>query len=193
MEKKDIREVLQLLRVAYPSSFKDMTTDAYTDTLKLWWMMFSGEDVNLLRAAVIALIGSRQAGYTPTIGEVSEKLRELKHPDDMTDQEAWTLVSRACKNGYYGYLEEYKKLPESIQRAVGRPEQLREWSQIDEETFETVTASNFKRTYRTLKQRQEEFLRIPESVREKLPQIANVTKHLDEGGPAKLEAHENTI
>lgn len=168
MTTEDIRNMLAVLKQAYPSSFKDLNEEDVRNTVKLWKMFFEHEDTNVVNAAVIALIGSRKEGFTPTIGEICEKIRELKAPDERTDQDAWALVSKACRNGYYGYQEEFDKLPPDVQRAVGRAEQLREWSLVDEETLGTVVASNFRRTFRTIAQREQDLLRIPQSMREKL-------------------------
>ena len=168
MTTEEIRTVLAVLKRTYPSSFKDMTEEDVRETVKLWKMMFEHEDVAMVNAAVVALISTRTVGYTPVIGEICQKLRELKAPDSMSDQDAWSLVSRACRNGYYGYQEEYNRLPPDVQKAVGRPEQLHEWSLVDSDTLETVVASNFRKTYKTVLQRQEDLLRIPDSVRERL-------------------------
>ena len=179
MTTEEIRTVLAVLKRAYPSSFKDMTDEDARETVKLWKMMFEHEDVAMVNAAVVALISTRTVGYTPVIGEICQKLRELKAPDSMSDQDAWSLVSRACRNGYYGYQEEYNRLPPDVQKAVGRPEQLHEWSLVDSDTLETVVASNFRKTYKTVLKRQEELLRIPDIVRERL--YGAKTKRLESG------------
>lgn len=184
MTKKEIVNVLAILKVAYPSSFKGMDDSEYRDTLKLWYMILGGEDAAMVNAAVTALIATRREGYTPTIGEVCENLRLLKQDGELTDQEAWMLVSKACRNGSYGYKEEFEKLPPNVQRAVGQAEQLREWALVDTETLETVTASNFRKTYRGLVQREEEMRRMPESVRARMKELAEsaggVVKRLEE-------------
>ena len=169
MTTEEIRNVLAILKQAYPSSFKDISEEDARGTIKLWKLMFENEDPSMVNAAVISLIATRTVGYTPTIGEICQKLRELKQPSARTEQDAWSLVSRACRNGYYGYEEEYKRLPPDVQKAVGRPEQLKEWALIDGDTLESVIASNFKRAYRVILQREEDLLRIPASIREALP------------------------
>lgn len=179
MTTEEIRTVLAVLKTAYPSSFKDLSDNDVRETVKLWKVMFEHEDVALVNAAVVALISSRTVGYTPAIGEICQKLRELKAPDFMNDQDAWSLVSRACRNGFYGYQEEFDRLPPDVQKAVGRPEQLHEWALIDSDTLETVVSSNFRKTYKTVLQRKEDLLRIPDSVRERL--YGANTKRLESG------------
>lgn len=181
MTTDDIRNVLAFLKQAYPSSFRDMNEEDARNTVKIWKMFFEHEDAGIVNAAVVALIGSRKEGYTPTIGEICEKIRELKNPDAMTEQDAWALVAKACRNGYYGYKEEFEKLPPDVQKAVGAPEQLRAWALIDEDELETVTASNFRKAYRTHIQREQEMQRLPSAMREQLAALTRpVVKELTE-------------
>ena len=120
--------------------------------------MFRDDDLRSVMAATQALIATKVEGYPPTIGAIKEKLYMIRTPSELTEQEAWKMVSKACRNGYYNYVEEFEKLPEVIQRSLGGAEQLRTWSQMDTETFESVVASNFMRTFRVKKQQQKENL-----------------------------------
>lgn len=165
MEKQDIQDILAVLKTAYPSSFKDLSEEAYKDTLRLWFMLLGDEPAEEVKAAVVALVSTRTVGYSPTIGEVKEKLFQLRNPHERSETEAWALVSRACRNGYYGYKEEFEKLPLDVQRAVGAPEVLKQWSQIPTDELETVTASNFRKSYTTMQSRDREMAKIPMSVR----------------------------
>jgi hypothetical protein len=79
--------------------------------------------------------------------------------------EAWSLVSNAIKNGYYGAEEEFAKLPEVVQKAVGTPANLRAWAHTDEASIENVVQSNFMRTYRTVVKRETEYAKMPTSIK----------------------------
>ena len=172
MTTEEIRNTLAFLKQAYPGSFRDMTAEDARNTIRLWKTFFENEDANIVSAAVIALIGSRKEGFTPTIGEICEKIREIRSPNTLSEQDAWALVAKACRNGSYGYKEEYEKLPPIVQEVVGAPEQLKAWALVDIDELETVTASNFRKSYRARIQRQEELMRIPESIRKKLEQYS---------------------
>lgn len=166
MTKDETKEMLAILRAAYPHSFKDMKPiDAYA-LLNLWSRHFADDDPNFVLAAVDSLISTRTAGYSPTIGEVKEQMQKLRRRQDIDEASAWAMVSKACTNGLYGYREEYEKLPPQVQRAVGAPEQLREWAKMDVETVQSVVASNFMRTYRTMEARAKEMEMLPGSVKE---------------------------
>lgn len=180
MTRDDAIMILAVLKAAYPHSFKDLTRRDGEAMVSLWQMQFASESYQEVSAAVNALIATRTAGYSPTIGEVKEQLYRLHSVDELTEGEAWSLVYKALSNGYYGYQKEYEKLPEVVQRAVGRPEQLREWSQMETETVQSVVASNFMRSYRTMKERAKEAAKLPESVRQMIGGIADNMKMLSE-------------
>ena len=88
--------------------------------------------------------------------------------------EAWALVSRALRNGYYGANEEFEKLPPLVQKAVGSPGNLRNWAQTDAKSIENVIQSNFMRAYKTVVNREKEVERMPADVR---ALIENVNKN----------------
>ena len=84
------------------------------------------------------------------------------------------LVSKALRNGYYGAEQEFEKLPPLVQKAVGAPSQLRNWSQTDSESVENVIQSNFMRTYRQELAKSREMRKIPQETRSALEQSPNM-------------------
>jgi hypothetical protein len=127
----------------------------------------SCESAAEVTAAVKALIKTRKEGYPPTVGEVSEKVAELTRPDELTRTEAWSLVSKACRNGIYGAEEEFARLPPLVRKTVGTPNQLREWAMMDAVTF-SVAGSHFQRSFEILQKREREAALLPEAFRERL-------------------------
>lgn len=180
MTRDDAIMILAVLKAAYPHSFKDLTRRDGEAMVSLWQMQFADVSFQEVEAAVNALIATRTAGYSPTIGEVKEQLYRLHSVNELTEGEAWAMVYKALSNGYYGYQKEFDKLPTEVQRAVGRAEQLREWSQMETETVQSVVASNFMRSYRTMKERAKETAKLPESVRLMIGSLADEMKMLPE-------------
>lgn len=176
MNRNETTMIIATLKMAYPSSFKDLSEEDASATVNLWQMLLADEPFEDVKNAVMALVSTRTVGYSPTIGEVKEKLFQLRNPHERSETEAWALVSRACRNGYYGYKEEFEKLPLDVQRAVGAPEVLKQWAMIPTDELETVTASNFRKSYSTMQTRDRELAKIPMSVR----LAANVLKELPE-------------
>lgn len=81
-------------------------------------------------------------------------------------------MSAALRNSLYNSDDEYRKLPQVIQRIVGSPSVLREWAQSDINELQTVIASNFQRSYRARAKGEREFMALPQSTKDFLSQLA---------------------
>ena len=180
MNKRDTAMVMAVLQTAYPSYYAKRSEQQMREALSLWAEMFADDPAELVGAAVKTIIVASDNPFPPSIGEIKAKMRDLTTQDDMTETEAWAMVSKACKNGIYGYKKEFEALPEAVQIAVGRPEQLREWALMDEDTVGSVVASNFMRGYRAAKQRVKEREMLPPSVRAMLAQTGLI--QITDGG-----------
>ena len=172
MTRNETAKILAVLKAAYPHAFKDITKVDAEAMLNLWTRQLERESMTEVSVAVDALIATRTDGYSPTIGEIKEQLRKLKSVHELDELSAWALVSKACSNGLYGYKKEFEKLPPDVQRAVGSPEQLREWASVDVDTFQSVIASNFQRNYRTNQMRQRELQKLLDNVRQMIGEIS---------------------
>jgi hypothetical protein len=138
--------------------------------LNLWEREFAADDYRVVYAAVRLFMKSGGA-FSPTIGELREKMASFTEDEELPEQAAWAMVAKACANGLYGYQKEFAKLPEAVQRAVGAPEQLKAWAAMDAETVSSVVASNFMRNYRAQAARDREAAMLPPEYREKLAGI----------------------
>ena len=167
MTREETIAILGVLKTAYPAFYRDLGREAALQAVALWHEMFASDDAAAVTAAVKALIKTRKEGYPPTVGEVSEKVAELTRPDELTRTEAWSLVSKACRNGLYGAEEEFAKLPPLVRKTVGTPNQLREWAMMDAVTF-SVAGSHFQRSFEILQKREREAALLPEAFRERL-------------------------
>ena len=157
--------IMSILKAAYPSYFRDMSRTDAESVVKLWSEMFRDDEFLIVSAAIKSLIATKADSFPPSIGAVKGKIRQIYTPEEMTEQEAWALVSRALTNGYYGAKEEFAKLPSAVQATVGDPEQLREWAAMDRATVQSVVASNFQRSYRDKAKHEREFAALPEEVK----------------------------
>lgn len=168
MNRQETVRILSVLKAAYPHAFKDITRIDAEAMLNLWEMMFASETYEEVNAAVCALIATRAAGYSPTVGEVKEQIRKLHTTQEIDDSAAWALVSKACRNSSYHSREEFEKLPAEVQRAVGSPEMMKQWAAMDSEVVESVIASTFKKTYRVQAEREAEIGKLPPQIKELL-------------------------
>lgn len=150
MDRSEVLKIMSVLRGAYPAFYRNIDRKEAEATVGLWEDMFKHDEYPLVAAAVKALIESDNKGYPPHIGAVKAKLRLITGGDEMTEAEAWEVVSRALRNSTYGSREEFEKFPTIIKRLVGSPAQLREWGMMDSETVHSVVASNFQRSYKAI-------------------------------------------
>jgi hypothetical protein len=154
--------------------------------------MFDEEPYELVAAAVKAFISGDGKGFPPAIGQIKERIRQITQPEEMTEQEAWTLVSKALRNSTYGSEEEFAKLPPEIQAVVHDPGQLRQWATSPADEVETVIASNFMRSFRAKQKVNKEYMALPTSVKQ-LMISAGYRKDPTEVGLVKMFGGEQDV
>lgn len=190
MTRDDVIKIMSVLRGAYPHFYRDISKQEAYDTINLWTDMFSRDDASIVSAAVKSLIDGDDKGFPPTIGQVKAKMRLLAGSDELTEAEAWNLVSKAVKNGLYGAVEEFEKLPPAVKRIVGSPSQLRDWASMDSDTLHSVVASNFQRSYKVVATREKEIAALPDDVKK----LINFSMNKEpEALPPAYESHEDTL
>lgn len=172
MNRTDVIGIMAILETAYPAYYAKRDNQQRMEAVNLWADLFADDPAPVVAAAVKAIIVSGGA-FPPSIGEIKNKMHDLTTPSGLSETEAWALVSKAIRNGIYGYDAEFSKLPPTVQAAVGRAEQLREWAVMDENDVQSVVASNFMRGYKTVQKRERETALIPDSVK---TLIAGVTQ-----------------
>lgn len=165
MTREDTIKILSVLRGAYPAFYRDITKQEAESTIALWESMFDEEPYELVAAAVKAFISGDVKGFPPAIGQIKERIRQITQPEEMTELEAWSLVAKALRNGYYGAQEEFEKLPPEVQAVVHDPGQLKQWAMSPTEDVETVIASNFMRSFRAKQKASKEYLALPTEVK----------------------------
>ena len=165
MTREDTIKILSVLRGAYPAFYRDITKQEAESTIALWESMFDEEPYELVAAAVKAFISGDGKGFPPAIGQIKERIRQITTPEEMTEQEAWSLVSKALRNSTYGSEEEFAKLPPDIRSVVHDPGQLRQWAMSPADDVETVIASNFMRSFRVKQKVNKEYMALPTSVK----------------------------
>ena len=165
MTRQETGQVMDVLVTAYPRFYAGPGAPDPRKAVTLWAEMFRDDPVELVAAAVKALIATDERGYPPHIGAVKTQMRKIMQPAEPTEQEAWALVLGAIKRGIYESAAAFNALPETVRRVVGSANQLREWAVMDSETVQSVVASNFQRSYRARSASEKEFAALPEDVK----------------------------
>lgn len=169
MTETEVRQLLAMAQAVYPN----YNPPSREVAVNAWLMCLSEYDNNVVMVAFKAYITTDTSGFAPSIGQLLDKLHAIQSPQELNEMEAWSLVSKALRNGYYGAVEEFDNLPPLVQKAVGSPDNLRNWSQTDTNSIENVVQSNFMRSYRLVVNRENEIKKMPADVR---TLIENVNK-----------------
>ena len=156
-------ETVKIIRIMV-DSYPNYKPNDISETVDVWQMMLSDYDYNLVAMALKAYILSDTIGFAPSIGQLVSKIQTITKPHELSEMEAWSLVSKAIRNSGYNSVEEFAKLPPIVQNAVGLPEQLRTWA-LDENYNEQVVSSNFMRCYRNELARHEELSKMPAEIK----------------------------
>lgn len=164
MTRDETKKILMVMQASFPN-YHPVDPAA---TLNTWELMLQEYTYEQISMALKAYILADTTGFAPSIGQLVEKVSVICAPNELNELEAWALVSKALRNGYYGAEQEFEKLPSLVQKAVGQPSQLRQWSQTDSESVENVIQSNFIRTYRAVLKREHDVFKMPSEIRNKI-------------------------
>ena len=169
-------KIFAVLKANYSNFFKNMSRIDAEAQVSLWAEMFEDTPYEMVGIAVKSYIATDVEGYPPNVGRIKKELMKLTEKEQMTEQEAVSLVLKATRNGLYGAREEFEKLPPVLQKLVGSPEQIRAWSRMPADELQTVVASNLMRSYKVIAKREEENKALPSSIRKLLGQVGEQLK-----------------
>lgn len=153
MTKGECGKILTVMAYTFPN-FRPEDPDGIA---AVWADILSGYDYTTINAALKAYILTDTTGFAPTIGQL---IARVNSHDEMEDMKAWAMVRKALRNGIYGAEEEYAKLPPAVQDAVGDKSSIEAWATLPSEEIETVIQSQFLRSYRSVKVKREERMKI---------------------------------
>lgn len=194
MTRQETGIIMDILTTAYPAFYNGRNAPDMRMTVNLWAEMFAEDDVKIVAAAVKALIATDDKGFPPHIGAVKGRIRQIRNPDEMTEQEAWAHIAKALRNSSYNAEEEFSKLPPILQDVVHAPQQLREWARMDEATVQSVVASNLQRSFRAKAQSRRDFEALPKDVQALAKTFAAALPQMpEEPKPAALPPRVRTV
>ena len=161
MTREQVGELLMTIQVYYPN----YNPPDKKITLNAWHIMLAEYPEELVLQALRACIATNTSGFAPDIGQIMSKIHTISQPQELDGMAAWGLVSKALRNGTYGAVEEFNKLPPLVKQAVGMPDNLKNWATSDYQTIETVIQSNFLCTYVTVVKRANDINRMPDDIK----------------------------
>lgn len=161
MTREQVGKLLMTIQAYYPN----YNPPDKEITLNAWHIMLAEYPEELVLQALRACIATNTSGFAPDVGQIMSKIQTISQPQELDGMTAWGLVSKALRNGTYGAVEEFNKLPPLVKQAVGLPDNLKNWATSDYQTIETVIQSNFLRTYETVVKRANEINRMPGDIK----------------------------
>ena len=158
MTASETTRAIRIISAAYPH-FKPSQ-----DVIDLWGVMFNSAPFEAVSAALYTYI-ARNHDFPPTPGNINALIYDLTHKGELSEIDAWNMVCKAMRNGLYGSHEEFAKLPEDVQEAIGSPRYLYELA-LQEDLNVSVESSNFFKRYRAVLERKKNDAMIPQAVKE---------------------------
>lgn len=158
MTRDDTKKMILYLHTAYRTFGEGKDLTAFVD---VWHDALKDEDARIVSMATQNYV--RHSQYPPTIAGIIEQINLIKNKDTNTD--LWALIEKAARNGTYGSVEEFEKLPPECQSFVGSPSGLKELAQIDTGTLETFVKGQFLKRVEAIKQHQEVQRGLPSEIR----------------------------
>lgn len=161
MTKGEVAALLKRIQALYIN----MRFENPAETLEEWFQFlepYPSEAIN----TCLNLYVAEGHPFGPNVGELIQMGIRVaqRQQEDMSAAEAWALVHKAvCRSSYYAE-EEFKNLPERVQKAVGSPDQLRNMAR-DPEYNEGVQKGIFMKQYEAQLRRERDIAALPGTLR----------------------------
>lgn len=160
MTREDAKKILQMFKISYPNSFKNMAKEDVSMFINLWANAFEKIPTSIVFKCVKEIIYNEQREFAPNVGQVRCKIVEQIAPD--TEQRAihaWEEFRKFIRNtSTWATAEEekplYNKL-DAITRRMYSYYEAKGLAQLDMNTLE-YRRSEFIKLYKTLTYKQNE-------------------------------------
>ena len=160
MNKLEASQVVEVIGSIY-SNYHPMNLEL---AVEAWEGIFMEESYDVVMGALYSYARDNKE-FPPTPGQLNAIINQAEGKEELSAQEAWSMVLKATKNGLYGSKQEFDKLPEEVQKAVGSPEYIREIAMMEDPNMD-VEMSHFNRAYREVVQRKKNIENLPENVKQ---------------------------
>lgn len=178
MRESDIKQLLTILKLNYPATYRDMGVEDRRALVKLWMDVFGDLDVEIVGQALRNYIKTNK--YPPNIAGMQEQI-DLLTARDNTD-ELWQALMKAIRNSGGDARAEFDKLPEECKTFVGSPAELRALGNTDLTTVNTVTRGQFYKRVEVIQARDKAREQLPEQVQRALNKVPRI------GGKSEIQS-----
>ena len=195
LTKKDVIQMIGLIKANYPYTYKDMPDSSLDLLLETWYSSLSKYDKRVVETAFKKAI--EKCKMPPTLADIIENIQEITETTELSDTELWQILLKAtedtsdCTYYFNFYLVEdngktqsenaverfnniWESLPQILKDYCGSKDGLIDLSETDM-SFEK---GRFLRTLPTLKQRQQVKLTTNPDI---LKLVSELSKNMDSG------------
>lgn len=185
MTKEEFKTLVKAMKAVY--THPSFIPDKYA--FEVWYSMLKDLDYQTASAAIQKHMQSEER--EPTVASIRKHAEQINGGlrDEIGEMQAWSMAYRAISDSAYHADERFAELPETIQRAVASPGNLREWGQMDAKTVNSVIQSQFLRSYRAevkraadLRKLSPDLLKLTGIVMDKLPRAEKKAIPAEERG-----------
>lgn len=181
MKKDELVVLFTNIAILFPKNERTYL-DATKETYQQWYRLLGDIPFDLAKAAVEA--HACISPFPPTIADIRQRVAKIRQDGEggeLTEAEAWAMVSKAISRASTYSVKDFEAFPPAVKRAVGSPRQLCEWGLMEVEVVQSVISSNFRRSYAQALTQHREAAMLPESVRAQIEGLASRLA-LEEGG-----------
>lgn len=169
MTREDTLKIFMVIRAQYPETYTRFKESDVELLVQTWQNLLSEYSYADVSAGLKAYLHTDIYGRAPKVGQIIAAMQKLKPQKDNAN-EAWAKVYKAICNSNYNAVEEFNALDPIVQKAVGSPDNLREYAAMDISDVNVTIKAHFKSVYETELKRQEELSKMPQAMRDKLAQ-----------------------
>lgn len=165
MTKDEAAKIVFIIMSTFSTAYKNLSAEKTSAMIQAWAAVMEDYTYSEAEQGLYIYMSTDTSGFPPSPGQVIDKIRAARPQEREIDAlEAWAIVEKAVSNSAYNSAEEYAKLPELCQKAIGNHQTLKEWATMDIDKFQTVEQSHFIRVYDAVKKRRKEIDRLPGKV-----------------------------
>lgn len=168
MTVKEATKLCFVVQKSYPKYFEKYNKDDTQVMIDMWTKVSEGYSYEQMNAGLIQFMRSDDKGFPPTVGQVISQVERLRPQDAMamTETEAWSIIHAAICDSTYHAQERFDVLPPVLQRAVGSPQNLKEWAMMEDGELKLpVIESNVMRSFKAAAKMEREERLIPDSIK----------------------------
>ncbi|MCI9247476.1 MAG: hypothetical protein HFJ30_10360 [Clostridia bacterium] len=186
MNKQETTQIITLLAGNYDSIAKKDKIQKQL-MINTWYECLNDLDYKLVLQAVKKTI--IESPYPPTIHDVRKNaINMIKPTIARTAIEAWEEAYRMICGGGYMTQEQFEEYSPEVRSFFGNVRQVKELSQCDTDTVNTVVKGQFLKQYEILVSREEKQKLLPQQMQNFIQEVAN---NMDMKRIANREQTEN--